>query len=534
MLNQNTDKALDTAEANAVNHYRAMLLVILADISQIKTLGHYKVQLDGAALPGTADAVGQVEVQLGAVECAVTLVDLIRHTDGIHGVTQSLGCNLPNSVIAHGIFGTGGQLYMIREAELLVNGVNQLGYTDNLILDLLGQHKDVGIILPEAAYTHQTVQRTGQLMAVYQANLAHTNRQVTVAVHIIFVNQNTAGAVHRFNGKILFINLGEVHIFFVVVPMAAALPQRTVQHNRGADLLIVGSGVDLTPVSLQLVTQNAALGQIEREAGAFIHKCKQAQLGTQLAVVTLFGLLHAEQVSVQLLFIGEGDGVNALQHLIFGITTPVSTGEIQNSGGFYQTGTGKMRATAQVTEIALSVSADNSILGQVVNQNLLVGFTLGLKQLQCLLTGQLLTGEGQILGGNFQHFLLNSLHILGHKNVRAINIVIEALFDGRADAELGVGIKALNGLRHDVGRAVPKNVFALFIIKGEDLQLYISVQRLGQVNDIAVNFGGQSALGELVADGLGDFIAGHGRIEVFDAAVRESNVKTHNLYLIYH
>ena len=61
----------------------------------------------------------------------------------------------------------------------------------------------------------------------------------------------------------------------------------------------------------------------------------------------------------------------------------------------------------------------------------------------------------------------------------AIHIIVKTLFDGRADAKLSVGEQTLNGLGHNVGRAVPKHFFALFIIKCEDLQLQISLQGQG-------------------------------------------------------
>ena len=63
------------AEHNAVDHDRTVLLAVCAGVFKLKALRQLHIQLDGAALPGTADGVRQMEVELRTVERAVTLVD---------------------------------------------------------------------------------------------------------------------------------------------------------------------------------------------------------------------------------------------------------------------------------------------------------------------------------------------------------------------------------------------------------------------------------------------------------------------------
>ncbi len=58
-------------------HNGAVLLSVLADIFQIEALGHLEVELNCAALPGSAYAVLQMEVNFGTVERAVALVYLV-------------------------------------------------------------------------------------------------------------------------------------------------------------------------------------------------------------------------------------------------------------------------------------------------------------------------------------------------------------------------------------------------------------------------------------------------------------------------
>ncbi len=125
--------------------------------------------------------------------------------------------------------------------------------------------------------------------------------------------------------------------------------------------------MQLPPVGLQLVAQHNAVGQEDGEARALVYKGEKPQLCAQLAVVALFGLLNAEQVSVQLFFVRESDGVNTLQHFVFSVATPVGAGKAQHGGCFNQAGGRQVRAAAEVGEISLGVGADDGVLWQIVN-----------------------------------------------------------------------------------------------------------------------------------------------------------------------
>ena len=111
---------------------------------------------------------------------------------------------------------------------------------------------------------------------------------------------------------------------------------------------------------MQGVLQHHALGQEEGEAGALLGQHEQAQLLAQLAVVALLGLLDALQVGVQLVLLGEGDAVDALERLAVGVAAPVGgvaggqlDGVALDAAGGVQVGTG-----AQVGELALLVEGD--------------------------------------------------------------------------------------------------------------------------------------------------------------------------------
>ena len=77
MLDQDADKSLDGTKGNPVDHDRTMFLSVCSCVLQVKPLRHLHIQLDRSALPGSSDGVFQMEVDLRAVESAVTFIDHI-------------------------------------------------------------------------------------------------------------------------------------------------------------------------------------------------------------------------------------------------------------------------------------------------------------------------------------------------------------------------------------------------------------------------------------------------------------------------
>lgn len=102
---------------------------------------------------------------------------------------------LPVLITAHGVLGTGGQFQVVFEAEYLVNAVDEVDNAEDLIHQLIGSAEDVGIVLSEAADTHQARRAPLSSWAVYNTQLTHADGQVTIGVGLALVNQNTAGAV---------------------------------------------------------------------------------------------------------------------------------------------------------------------------------------------------------------------------------------------------------------------------------------------------------------------------------------------------
>ena len=157
----------------------------------------------------------------------------------------------------------------------------------------------MGVVLGKATYPHQAVQGAGKLMAVHQAQFSQAFRQIPVGIDLPLIGEDGAGAVHGLDGIVHVVDLGEVHVVLVVIPVAGADPQIPVEDHGGTDLLIAPSLVLLPPEGFQLVAQDHAVGVEEGEPRTFVMDIEQIQLPAQLPVIPLFGFLDAEQVFVQ-------------------------------------------------------------------------------------------------------------------------------------------------------------------------------------------------------------------------------------------
>ena len=373
VLGDDADEALDRAEHDAVDHDRAVALAVRADVFEVKALGHLHVELDRAALPGTAERVGQMEVELRAVERAVALVDGVILAHIGDGVLERFGREVPGLLLADVVLRHCGNLDLILQAEDGVDLVEQLDDVLDLVLHLVPGHEDVRVVLREAAHAEQAVQCARKLVAVHEAQLADAHRQVAVRVRLRLVHQHAARAVHRLDRVVFAVDDGRVHVVLIVVPVAGAVPQRLIQDDRRGDLHIAVALVDLAPVVDQRVAQHHALRQEEREARALLREHEQAEVAAELAVVALLRLLEHREVLVERALLRERNAVDALEHLVLRVAAPVGAGDRRELHGLDRAGAQQVRAGAEVGKVALRVEGDLlASLGVLRDQLLLV------------------------------------------------------------------------------------------------------------------------------------------------------------------
>ena len=179
-------------------------------------------------------------------------------------------------------------------------------------------------------------------------------------------------------------------------------------------------------------------------------------------MVALLGLLEHLQVRVELILGGERGAVHAGEHLVVGVGLPIRAGHARELEGLERLGVGEVRANAHVDVVALLEEGDAGVLGQVADVLDLVLLAALLHEGDGLLAWQLENLELEVLFDDLLHLGLDGGQVvLGKGRVAQVDIVVEAVVGGGAVGEVGLGVQALDGLRHDVRGGVADNVEGL-------------------------------------------------------------------------
>ncbi len=459
LLDEHADEALEGAKAGAVNHDWALLGAVGVGVLELKALGQLEVELDGAALPGTAQAVLQVEVDLGAVEGAVAGVERVVDAHGFQGFLEALLGGGPVLVGAHRVLGTGGQLHPVGEAKLVVVGRNQVGDIGDLLGNLVAADEEVGVVLGEGAHAEQAVQGALELVAMVLAGLGQLEGQVAVGAGTALVDEAGARAVHRLDGAVLLINLGRVHVGLVVVPVAGGLPEPARQDDGGVHLLVAVGLLHLHPVLLEGVVDLHAVGQPEGEARAEVREHEEVHLLADAAMIALLSLGEQLEVPVHLFLAVEGDALDAGEHLVVGVALPVGPGDSRELEGLEGLGVEQVRAHAHVDVLTLLEEGDVGVLLQVAYVLDLVGLSALLHQGDGLGAGLLIGLELEVLLDNRAHLLLDGGQVVvGDFGLAEVDVVVEPVVGRGAVGKVSLGVEALDRLRHDVRRGVADDV----------------------------------------------------------------------------
>ena len=344
------------------------------------------------------------------------------------------------------------------------------------------------IILREVADAEEPVQSTRKLVTMDESQLCQTQRQVTVAVQLGTIDEHAAGAVHRLDCIVLFVDLRGIHILAIVKPMPRGLPELTAENHRRADLLITVAAMYLAPIVEQCVAQCHSVRMEEREARPLLMQAEEIQFSAEFSVVALCRLLQHVQVGIEFFLLLKRRAVDPLQHLVLLAAAPVCTCDTLQFECLDLSGRDDMGTCTEVGELALRIEGDHLVLRQILNQLHLIVLTLLTEECNRLCTGNLAADKRQILLDDLLHFLFDITKIGIRQLVLHVEIVVEAVLDRRSDRELHVAlrIQALHRLRHDVRRRMAQSMAAALIVKGQHAQRSILRDRRRQIDNLAV------------------------------------------------
>ena len=471
-----------------MDHDRTVFLAIFADVSHVEAFRHEHIELDGTALPGTADGVFQVEVQFRAVECAVAFVDDVRDVAFFDDIMQGLGSQFPDFVGAHGVFRTSGQFDVVFQAELFVCLIEEVHDAGDFFFHLARQHEDMGVVLSEAADAEQAVEGTVEFVTMDQAEFSHAHGEITIAVDIALIDQDAAGAVHRFDGIGLFIDGGEIHVIAVVIPVAGLFPEVTVEDQRCHDFIVIGFVMEFMPELEQVVAQDHSLGMEEREARAFFVEAEQVELFAQFAMVAFFSFFHHLQVFIEFRFLFKSGTVNTLEHLVVFITAPVSAGNGTQFEGLDGACRSAVRTGTEVDEVALAVEGDDSIFRKVFNEFYFIILTGVFEELQSIGAGQDFFSDREVFFDDLGHFSFDSGEVFLCETVFCIEVVVETVFNGRANSKFNTREEVLDSLSHDMRCCMAEGIFPFLVGEGEKFNGRTVDDSFTEVRDFTIDF----------------------------------------------
>ena len=248
------------------------------------------------------------------------------------------------------------------------------------------------------------------------------------------------------------------HVVLVVAPVPARLPQLLADQARGANLVEARLAADLSGPLLEGAPQRHAARMQEGRRRRLGVEGEEIELAAELAVIALLRLLQAPQVLVELVGGVPRGAVDALEHRPRLVAAPVGTRGVEQLEGAEPGGGLEVAAATEVLERAMAVEADRRSLGlgEVLDDLDLERLAALAHQVDRLRAWQVARSfEGQARGLLLAHLRLDLLEVRGRQRARQVEVVVEAVLDGRTDAELRLGEELEDGRSHHVRGAVP-------------------------------------------------------------------------------
>ena len=187
-------------------------------------------------------------------------------------------------------------------------------------------------------------------------------------------------------------------------------------------------------------------------------KLKRSSSRPSLRWSRFFASARAPQVAVEVL-LGLPDGaVDALQHRSLLVAAPVGGGGAEELEGTDPGGRLEVRPAAQVDEVTVAIEADHLAGRQLADDLRLVRLPRRGLAGHRLVASELAPLERQVGGHLRTHALLDRLQVGRRQGARQVEVVVEAVADGRTDPQLGLRKELEDGRRHDMRRRMAHRV----------------------------------------------------------------------------
>ena len=140
-----------------------------------------------------------------------------------------------------------------------------------------------------------------------------------------------------------------------------------------------------------------------------------------------------------------------------------------------------MRSAAEVNVIPLAVKRNFRVRRQVFDNFNLVMFAARLKQRNGIFAADDLTGDFFVAFDDFVHFFFNLGKIFSRERLFAREVVIETVFNERANRYLNVRPQLLNGFGHNVRTGVAQNFKPVLVFGGDNFYFGVGSERGSEI-----------------------------------------------------
>ncbi len=338
---------------------------------------------------------------------------------------------------------------------------------------------DVGVVLAEAARAQQARQRAAGLVAEHLAVFGDAQRQLAVRawprqVHLVVVR-----AAHRAQVVALLVDLDRrVHVVLVVRHVARLQVQPLARDRGRGHGPVAGAALPRAREPLELEPDRRAVLQPQRQADA--HRVRHrvdVQLLAEHAVVALLRLGDLPQPMIQRRLRGEAQAVDARQLRALRVAAPVRAGQRHQPERADRARARDVRALAEVREGAERSHADRvqrridghvvvhhpahgraATLAQQLDEFGLVGLVARAHPRDRALDGPHVGHEGLVARLDLAHAPFDDGQVVVADRLGELDVVVEAILDGGADAEAGGGPQLADGGGEQVGARVAHRV----------------------------------------------------------------------------
>ena len=180
-----------------------------------------------------------------------------------------------------------------------------------------------------------------------------------------------------------------------------------------------------------------------------------------------------------------------------------------------------MGPQAEVEPVALAVDRNHRIVGQGGDVLGLVLFADLVEVADRRFPVPDLAGDRLVALDDLAHAIFDDLQVVGREGFVAGEVVVEAVFDGRAEGHLRAGVKLLHRLGQYVGAVVAQQLQRVGMAAGDDFDVGVGVDGGGEILQVTVHLDRQGRLGKAGPDIGGDLQPGNRAVESAPTAVRQ-------------